>query len=70
MDDATIQVDVAIVGGGPGGLATAAAVLAASEGRLSVKVSSRVLLALRLSSLITRSHVCEMCMPRIAVYSR
>lgn len=34
------ETDVAVVGGGPGGLATAAALLSSSAGRLRVKVSS------------------------------
>lgn len=33
------QVDIAIAGGGPGGLATAAALIAAFDGNVRVKVS-------------------------------
>ena len=40
MSPGAVEIDVAVVGGGPGGLATAAAILSASNGRLRVKVSS------------------------------
>lgn len=40
MSPGAVEIDVALVGGGPGGLATAAAILSASDGRLRVKVGS------------------------------
>ena len=40
MSLGAVEIDVAVVGGGPGGLATAAAIFSASDGRLRVKVSS------------------------------